>query len=158
MKEKKLMVMTSFGPVPYEAIKQYIPEQIREAYESLMKEADKVKHSIPMNLDYYIDRIADNMKCDGLLAKAVLEKIWLDNPASVFSMLLRAIAIEIDKRYEDHISKSEDIFCISTLDGRIHKVCKAHIKNYKNFAAFRSIEDARIACRILRDFMRYLFK
>lgn len=30
MKQKELMVMTSFGPVPYEAIKEYLPKEVVE--------------------------------------------------------------------------------------------------------------------------------
>jgi hypothetical protein len=43
------------------------------------------------------------------------------------------------------------------LDGRIYKVNKAHIKNYRNFAAFRSIEDAKTACKILREILKSMY-
>ena len=42
-------------------------------------------------------------------------------------------------------------------DGRITKANKAHIKNYRNFAAFRSVEDARIACRFLKGSLKEMF-
>lgn len=44
------------------------------------------------------------------------------------------------------------------LDGRITKANKAHIKNYRNFAAFRSVSDAKIACSIVRDVLKEMFK
>ena len=43
-------------------------------------------------------------------------------------------------------------------DGRITKANKAHIKNYRNFAAFRTVEDAKTACSIVRDILKELFK
>ena len=79
-------------------------------------------------------------------------------PAAAFSMVLREIAIELDKKYEDHIENSPEIYVISMLDGRITKANKAHIKNYRNFAAFRTIEDAKIACRIVKPILKEMFK
>lgn len=83
----------------------------------------------------------------------------LDNvyPTALFSILLREIAIELDKKYDDHIENSPEIFVVSTLDGRISKANKAHIKNYRNFAAFRSVADAKFACRILRSYLRDMY-
>ena len=57
-----------------------------------------------------------------------------------------------------YIEKSPEIYIISTLDGRITKANKAHIKNYRNFAAFRTIEDDKIACTITRDILKEMFK
>ena len=71
---------------------------------------------------------------------------------------MREIAIELDLKYKDHIQDSPKIYVVSLLDGRITEANKAHIKNYKNFAAFRSIEDAKIACRITRDILKEMFK
>ena len=73
-------------------------------------------------------------------------------------MVLREIAIELDKKYEDHIENSPEIYVISMLDGKIAKANKAHIKNYRNFAAFRTIEDAKIACRIVKPILKEMFK
>ena len=64
----------------------------------------------------------------------------------------------MDKKYEDHIENSPEIYVISLLDGRITKANKAHIKNYRNFAAFRTIGDAKIACNIVKELLKELFK
>jgi hypothetical protein len=112
---------------------------------------------------------------DTVIVKAAIESIatkkgwkpervdrWLADiaylyPAAAFSIVARECAILLDKNYEDHIENSEKIFVISTLDGVIHEVCKKHIKNYRNFAAFRSISDARIVCIALRDHLKQMF-
>lgn len=88
---------------------------------------------------------------------------WLNgiaelSPMAAFNIVVREIATYLDRQYEDHIENSEKIFVISSLDGRIHKVCKTHIKNYRNFAAFRTIKDARFACNLLRDQLKGMFK
>lgn len=115
-------------------------------------------NEVPMELHYYIEKIAKRLNWK-------VEKVYnyLDNvdtilPAAAFSMVLREVAIELDKKYEDHIEKSPEIYVISMLDGRITKANKAHIKNYRNFAAFRSVSDAKIACSIVRDILKEMFK
>lgn len=79
-------------------------------------------------------------------------------PAAAFAMVLREIAIELDKKYEDHISNSPEIYSISLTDGRITKLYKSSIRSYKNFAAFRTIDDAKFACKVLREVLKDMFR
>ena len=86
-----------------------------------------------------------------------LTTLHLANPWAATQMVLREIAIELDKKYDDHINKSEKIYAISPQDGRIHEVNKKTVKNYKAFPAFRSIEDAKIACSLIREHLKSIF-
>ena len=113
---------------------------------------------VPMELEYYIQKIADRLGWKLEKMYNYLNTIDVIFPAAAFSMILREIAVELDKKYEGHIETSPEIYVISTLNGKITKVNKAHIKNYRNFAAFRSIEDAKIACSIVRDVLKEMFK
>ena len=117
-----------------------------------------VETEVPMELEYYIQKIADKLGWKVEKVYNYLNSVDAILPAAAFSMVLREIAIELDKKYEDHIEKSPEIYVISMLDGRITKANKAHIKNYRNFAAFRTIEDAKIACTITRDILKEMFK
>ena len=87
----------------------------------------------------------------------ILNTLHLANPWAATQMVLREIAIELDKKYDDHINKSEKIYVISPQDGRIHEVNKKTVKNYKAFPAFRSIEDAKIACSLIREHLKSIF-
>lgn len=113
---------------------------------------------VPMELEYYIQKIAEKHGWKIEKAYNYLNSVDTILPAAAFSMVLREIAIELDKKYEDHIEKSPEIYVISMFDGRITKANKAHIKNYRNFAAFRSVSDAKIACTITRDILKEMFK
>ena len=113
---------------------------------------------VPMELEYYIQKIADKLGWKVEKAYNYLNSVDAILPAAAFSMVLREVAIELDKKYEDHIEKSPEIYVISMLNGRITKANKAHINNYRNFAAFRTIEDAKIACRITKDILKEMFK
>ena len=161
MKEKKqLMVMTSFGiPVPYDAVKEHLPKELVELIDS---EKDKIlsaiETSVPMCVGYYIASLAEKVGWKPEKMAGYLQNLWNINPAAAFSILLREVAIELDKKYEDHINSCEGLFIISSMDGRIHQVPRAYIKNFRNFAAFRTEEDAKIACRILRDDLKEMFK
>lgn len=118
----------------------------------------ETKYKVPMKLEYYIQKIADKFGWKIDKTYNYLNNVYIINPAAAFSIVLKEIAIELDKKYKDHIEKSPEIYVISMFDGRITKANKAHIKNYRNFAAFRSVEDAKIACSIMKDILKELFK
>lgn len=105
-----------------------------------------------------LDKIADRCNLSIVDIHKLADLLAKINPSLLFSLFLKEIAVNLDSKYEDHISKCEEIFTISTLDGRIHRVPRANIKNFRNFAAFRTEEDARTACRILRPLLKSMFK
>ena len=117
-----------------------------------------LESDVPKDIDYYNQNIAQKLGWKMEKVYNYLNSVDSILPAAAFSMVLREVAIELDKKYEDHIEKSPEIYVISMLDGRITKVNKAHIKNYRNFAAFRSISDAKIACKITKDILKEMFK
>lgn len=117
----------------------------------------KNTNEVPMELNYYIEKIAKRLNWKVEKVYNYLNNVDTILPAAAFSMVLREIAIELDKKYTDHIQDSPEIYVISLFDGRITKANKAHIKNYKNFAAFRSVDDARIACKITKDILKEMF-
>ena len=63
-------------------------------------------------------------------------------------MLLKQIALELDKRYKDHIRDVEETYAISTTTGNIIKIYTKGCR-YNNVALFRSVEDARFAVKVL---------
>ena len=87
----------------------------------------------------------------------ILEVLKGANRWVVVQLLLKEIAIELDKKYDNHINNSEKIYAISPQDGRIHEIDKSHIKNYKAFPAFRNIEDAKIACSLVKNHLKSIF-
>ena len=116
------------------------------------------KGEVPMHMNFYIEKIAARLGWKPEKVYSYLNNVDSILPAAAFSMVLREIAVELDKKYEDHIENSPEIYVISMLDGRITKANKAYIKNYRNFAAFRTIEDAKIACRIVKPILKEMFK
>lgn len=146
--KKEIFVMTSFGPVPFEAIKEALVN---------LGIAEPVENQEP-SLETYVQKFADRHGVTYDEANEWLGQLEEVSPQSAFSILLREIAIDLDKKYEDPIQDSPEIYSISTLDGKIHKVNKKTVKSYRNFSAFRTVEDARIACSLLRDKLKGMFK
>lgn len=139
--------------------KDILPKLLKAGIVTTTKPAKSVVETkVPMELEYYIQKIADKLGWKIEKVYNYLNSVDAVLPAAAFSMVLREIAIELDKKYEDHIENSPEIYVISMLDGRIAKANKAHIKNYRNFAAFRSVNDAKIACSIVRDILKEMFK
>lgn len=94
----------------------------------------------------------DNEKLGSILNTFKGINLW-----AVLQIILKEAAIELDKKYENHIKESEHIYVISPQDGRIHEINKANIKSYKAFPAFRTIEDAKIACSFIGKELKSLF-
>lgn len=135
-------------------------------YTKTIEESDNVKENsnesvnspVPMDLDFYIEKIARRLNWKVEKVYNYLNSIDSIYPIAALNIILREISIELDKQYEDHISNSETLYAISSLNGKIGIINKAQVKNYSNFAAFRTIEDAKIACKITRDIIKDLFK
>lgn len=143
----------------YDVTKETIQELIKEGIIVVKNlENAEAKTKIPVVMDYYIANIAKRLGWKEDKVYNYLNSIDHLYPAAALSIILREIAVELDKQYQDHIEKSPHIYVISMFDGRITEANKACIKNYRNFAAFRSIEDAKIACKITRNIIKDLFK
>ena len=110
-----------------------------------------------MDLHFYVQKLADRMGWDVGKTYEYLHNLYAISPVAEFSILLKEIAIELDKKYDSHIMYSDDIYVISIFNGKIAKADKNCILSYKNFAAFRSLEDAEIASSILEELLNDLF-
>ena len=103
------------------------------------------------------NNLCDKAKLTSGGMSSILDALKGANHWAVVQLLLKEIAIELDKKYDNHIKNSEKIYAISPQDGRIHEVDKSHIKNYKAFPAFRNIEDAKIACSLVKNHLKSIF-
>lgn len=113
--------------------------------------------SIPTDVSYYIEKLSSKIGWKEEKTANILDRIDKVYPIASFSLILREIALELDKKYDDHIKNSPNIFSISSIDGTICRVNKAKVRSYKNFAAFRTVDDAKIACRILSPVLKDMY-
>ena len=113
----------------------------------------------PVDPNFYLEHLAKRIHWNVDNLRKYLGNLYTIYPAAVFSILLREVAIVLDEKYDNHIENSKEIYVISCLSGEISKVKDLNkIKNFKNFAAFRTLDDALAAKHILKDPMKQLFK
>lgn len=87
-----------------------------------------------------------------------LDNLAYINEGAVLAILLREVAVILDRQYPDHIENSKKIYTIDMAKGEVVEVKDIHkIKNFRNFAAFRTIRDAVTAKKVLKDFMLAAF-
>lgn len=108
-------------------------------------------HGISLSVKFYVAKLAKKMNLKFEVCEAMLGNIASYSPITVLSLLAKQISLELDQHYEGHIRDAEHIFVLSTVDGTIIEIpAKARVEtNYRNFAAFRSLEDANLAYSIL---------
>lgn len=114
------------------------------------------KEDIPMKLEFYVDLLEKQTGLSNKELSEVFERLGGASPSIVYETFLWVIAKYLDEQYPDHINKSERIFALD-INGRVGEV-DGGIKTFKTFPAFRSLEDAGIACRILKPLKKQLFK
>lgn len=162
----EVLISTSFGEVPYTVIKSYlsrdlvqmIQDEIRKhKKEKLKKEVDKKKEEL-ITAEKIIKGLAKRLSTSPISVGLLIDTLDEVQPSLSFQLLLRQVAIMIDSRYKDHIESSKETWAISATDGKVFKIDKSAIKNYRNFAAFRSKEDAMEAHRILSKRIRKMFR
>ena len=115
------------------------------------------KEDIPMNLGFYVSKLEKQLGQESGFLTMLQKATWRIAPASVSDLLLMFIAKYLDEQYPDHIRESKELFGVD-VDGRIVRLNPKEIKTFRTFAAFRSLDDARIACRILKPLKKKIFK
>lgn len=148
---------TRYGFVPffYETItEETLPNLIKSG---VIKEvSDEWTH---VDVDFYLEHLAKRIHWNIDNLKKYLSNLYDINPASILSIILKEIAIVMDEKYPDHIRDSKEIYIISSISGKVNKIKNlSKIKNFRNFAAFRTVEDAFAAKHILRIPMEQMFK
>ena len=94
---------------------------------------------------------------NALIAEKALRIIKEINLSGYFSLILKEIALEMDSKYPDHISKSANFYTISSKDGKPYYVNINELKSIKSVALFRSEAEVIVACKILASLKKELF-
>lgn len=121
---------------------------------SMKVESNKpeVKEKVPMEVDYYIEKIAARLGWHFDKVINYFNTLADLNPVVPISLVLKEIALEMDKSYTGHIKDCKEIYIINTMNGKIVKGTNSKDYNYQCFAAFRTKEDAMLAKKILKEF------
>lgn len=114
--------------------------------------------SVPRSIDYYHELIAARVGWTSDYMEGFFSILHTISPILYYRLIERLIAERIDSLYPNHIKEAPRIWGTDALTGKVKEIDKNYIKTWKHFAAFRSKEDAGIACQILKSLRAELFK
>lgn len=104
----------------------------------------------------FVPVLATKLKMSIPETQTMLQHLYEINPGACISLFAKEIAIFLDLRYPDHISELDEYFVLSLTDGCIHK-CNTPIKNHQCLALFRTLEDAKHACKVLKPMLKDVY-
>ena len=140
-----------------ESLKKAKEKLDKKVAEKMEKDAKELEQSIiDWHLSKALESIARKLKVSKNDAiKYVDDLIGLD-PSSAFSLLLKRIAIQLDKKYNEPIKNLKYVHYVSKIDGKIYPIY-VRTTNLNNFAAFRNEKDAEFAIKCLHSLYKIMF-
>lgn len=140
-------------------LKQIKP--IKGLNEGLGKKINDRMSEVNMDIAAYHEILVKKLIEKTGLSKTSCERavvgIKLVNKTGYFSLLLKEVAIELDKSYKNHISKCKTLFTISSKDGKPYYIKEGDLKCTDTVALFRTEVDAIVACKILASLKKEIF-
>lgn len=141
------------GIIEYPVTEETIPFLLKKGI------IEEISESSEIDIDDVVKHLASRIGWNIENLDKYLNNLYKIYPAAVFSIILRELAIILDEKYPDHINKSKEVWAISTINGEIVRIKNLDkIKNFRNFAAFRTLEDAMEAKKIMKKALADLFK
>lgn len=158
MGEKLIKVVELFGvPIPVahiEVNETTLPDLIKHG----IIVAEGSDSDIDITIEGAVQHLANRIGWNKENLEKYFNNLYKISLAAVFEIVLKEVAILLDERYPDHISNSKEIWVINKINGEIQKLKDlSKIKSFQHFAAFRSLEDALIAKRVMAPALKDLY-
>lgn len=158
MGEKLVKVVELFGvPVPVAQIEvneTTLPDLIKRG----IVVAEGSDSDIDITIESAVQHLADRISWKRENLEKYFDNLYKISPAAVFGIVLKEVAILLDEKYPDHINNSKEIWVINKVNGEIQRLKDlSRIKNFEHFAAFRSLEDALVAKRVMAPALKDLY-
>lgn len=125
--------------------------------EKIQKRMSEVNMDIAYYHEILVNKMASTQVVSHSMANAALVAIKAINTTGYFNLLLKEVAIELDKSYKNHISKSKTLYTISAKDGKPYHIGEGDLKSTKTVSLFRNEIDTIVACKILASLKKEIF-
>ena len=113
---------------------------------------------IDITIEGAVQHLANRIGWNKENLERYFSNLYKINPAVVFEIVLKEVAILLDKTYPNHICHSKEFWVINKVNGEIQKLKDmSKIKSFQHFAAFRSLEDALVAKKIMAPVLQDLY-
>lgn len=103
-----------------------------------------------------LNKISKFLDCSMEDTIVFLSTMYQMNEAAFRSMLYKKIAVEFDKAYPDYIADAKEVWVINLAYDVIDVLPVSKSMNFKNFAAFRTEDNAKKAVVMVDEFIKYL--
>lgn len=158
MGEKLVKVVNLCGiPIPIAQVKinkTTLPDLIKQGI--IVTEGSD--SDIDITIEGAIQHLANRIGWNKENLEKYFNNLYKISPAAVFEIVLKEVAILLDEKYPDRISNSKEIWVINKVNGEIQKLKDlSKIKSFQHFAAFRSLEDALVARRVMAPALKDLY-
>ena len=158
MGEKLIKVVELFGvPISVahiEVNETTLPDLIKHG----IIVAEGSDSGIDITIEGAVQHLANRIGWNKENLEKYFNNLYKISPAAVFEIVLKEVAILLDERYPDHISNSKEIWVINKVNGEIQKLKDlSKIKSFQHFAAFRSLEDALVAKKVMAPALKDLY-
>ena len=158
MGEKLIKVVELFG----------IPVSVAQIEVNETTLPDLIKHGIvvtegsdsdiDITIEGAVQHLANRIGWNKENLERYFNNLYKISPAAVFEIILKEVAILLDKKYPNHINNSKEIWVINKVNGEIQKLKDmSKIKSFQHFAAFRSLKDALVAKRVMAPALKNLY-
>lgn len=158
MGDKLIKVVELFGiPIPVaglEVNETTLPDLIKQG----IIVAEGSDSDIDITIEGVVQHLADRIGWSRENLEKYFNNLHKISPAAVFEIVLKEVAILLDEKYPDHISNSKEIWVINKVNGEAQKLKDlSKIKSFRHFAAFRSLEDALVAKKVMAPALKDLY-
>ena len=158
MGERLIKVVNLCGiPIPIAQVeinKTTLPDLIKHG----IVVAEGSDSGIDITIEGAVQHLANRIGWNKENLEKYFNNLYKISPAAVFEIVLKEVAILLDEKYPSHISNSKEIWVINKVNGEIQKLKDmSKIKSFQHFAAFRSLEDALVAKRVMAPVLKNLY-
>lgn len=120
--------------------------------------SNKCPSKIPTDYNYYVAKLAKKLNVSTENCDSMLSRLMTYAPSVVFSLLAKQVALELDAKYEGHISKSKELFGVDLSTGYIIPFNITEKSHLKNITLFRSVKDTVFAINLLKPIYMRMFE
>lgn len=119
---------------------------------------NKCPSKMPTDYNYYVAKLAKKLNVSTENCDSMLSRLMTYAPSVVFSLLAKQIALELDAKYEGHISKAKELFGVELTTGYIIPIKITESSHLKNIALFRSTVDVLFTINVLKPVYMRMFE
>lgn len=106
-------------------------------------------------LGFFYTKLAERLNITLNNMMQLAEKLKRSMPSILFQMLLKEISLEFGKGV--NFREAPFVYAISLINGEFITVTTFEVKNFANFAVFKSPKDAMKAKKLLKPILRLMF-